>query len=311
MQEEARKSDPDLQTGQDDEGSSEPVKRDAAAILAERTAQAQARLAAKRAPAQVAQLPLWPDAVRAVPNALLRGALFSISNVRDTVKKRTLLVSVKGTEIRFKGERLNQTDLDVWESIIHLARSNPLGTKVKFTAHSLLTLLGRHHGREQHEQLKEDITRLTGAVVEITSKEQGMAFGGTLVQNYYRDEFENAYVIELSPQLLTLYDAGSTYIDWTERQLLGNAYLAKWLHGFYSTHAAPYPYKVESLRDLCGAKTSQRLTDFRKLLRTALDLLVAKGTSITGWEIDKNDCVLVTRKPSKSQRKHLDNASAR
>ena len=253
-----------------------------------------------------AQLPLWPDAVRAVPNALLRGALFSISNVREVVKKRTLLASVKGIEVRFKGERLNQTDLDTWETIIHLARSQNLGSKVQFSAHSMLTMLGRHHGREQHEQLKEDISRLTGAVVEITIKETAQAFGGALVQSYYRDEVEQVYVIEVSPQLLKLYQAGNTYIDWSERQQLGNANLAKWLHGFYSSHAVQLPYKVATIRDLCGAKATQRLGDFRKLLRTALDLLVTKETSIIGWSIDMNDCVVVTRRPSNSQRNHLE-----
>lgn len=253
-----------------------------------------------------AQLPLWPDAVRAVPNALLRGALFSISNVREVVKKRTLLASVKGIEVRFKGERLNQTDLDTWETIIHLARAQKLGSKVQFSAHSMLTMLGRHHGREQHEQLKEDISRLTGAVVEITIKETAQAFGGALVQSYYRDEVEQVYVIEVSPQLLKLYQAGNTYIDWSERQQLGNANLAKWLHGFYSSHAVQLPYKVTTIRDLCGAKATQRLGDFRKLLRTALDLLVTRETSITGWSIDKNDCVVVTRRPSNSQRNHLE-----
>lgn len=253
-----------------------------------------------------AQLPLWPDAVRAVPNALLRGALFSISNVREVVKKRTLLASVKGIEVRFKGERLNQTDLDTWETIIHLARAQKLGSKVQFSAHSMLTMLGRHHGREQHEQLKEDISRLTGAVVEITIKETAQAFGGALVQSYYRDEVEQVYVIEVSPQLLKLYQAGNTYIDWSERQQLGNANLAKWLHGFYSSHAVQLPYKVATIRDLCGAKATQRLGDFRKLLRTALDLLVTRETSITGWNIDSNDCVVVTRRPSNSQRNHLE-----
>ena len=252
-----------------------------------------------------AQLPLWPDAVRAVPNALLRGALFSISNVREVVKKRTLLASVKGIEVRFKGERLNQTDLDTWETIIHLARAQKLGSKVQFSAHSMLTMLGRHHGREQHEQLKEDISRLTGAVVEITIKETAQAFGGALVQSYYRDEVEQVYVIEVSPQLLKLYQAGNTYLDWSERQQLGNANLAKWLHGFYSSHAVQLPYKVATIRDLCGAKATQRLGDFRKLLRTALDLLVTRETSITGWSIDENDCVVVTRRPSNSQRNYL------
>lgn len=66
------------------------------------------------------------------------------------------------------------------------------------------------------------------------------------------------------------------------------------------------PYKVATIRDLCGAKASQRLGDFRKLLRTALDLLVTKGTSIIGWEIDENDCIVVKRRVSDSQRRHLE-----
>lgn len=281
--------------------------KDSAAWLKSRVEKAQQEMARQASNKDVlmTQLPFWPDSVRAVPNALLRGALFSISNVRDVVKKRTLLASVKGIEVRFKGERLNQTDLDTWETIIHLARTQNLGSKVKFSAHSMLTMLGRHHGREQHEQLKEDISRLTGAVVEITIKEEGQAFGGTMVQSYYRDEVEQVYVIEVSPQLLKLYQAGNTYIDWEERQQLGNANLAKWLHGFYSSHAAQLPYKVATIRDLCGAKATQRLGDFRKLLRTALDLLVTKETSITGWVIDENDCVVVTRRPTESQRRHL------
>jgi hypothetical protein len=285
-------------------------KKNSVEWLKQRTEKAKEDLArqAEAKDAAPAQLPLWPDAVRAVPNAVLRGALFCISNTRATVKKRTLLASVKGIDVRFKGERLNQTDLDVWETIIHLARTQNLGAKVKFSAHAMLTLLGRHHGKEQHEQLKEDISRLTGAVVEITH--DGRAFGGAMVQSYYRDESESVYVVEVSPQLLTLYQAGNTYIDWEERQQLGNANLAKWLHGFYSSHAAPMPYKVATVRDLCGAKSTQRLGDFRKLLRAALDTLVEKGTSITGWEIDDNDCLVVTRRPSKSQRKHLESAAA-
>lgn len=284
-------------------------KKNSIEWLKQRTEKAKDDLAkqAEAKGAAPAQLPLWPDAVRAVPNAVLRGALFSISNTRETVKKRTLLASVKGIDVRFKGERLNQTDLDVWETIIHLARMQNLGAKVKFSAHAMLTMLGRHHGREQHEQLKEDISRLTGAVVEISH--EGQAFGGAMVQSYYRDEAEAAYVVEVSPQLLKLYQAGNTYIDWEERQQLGNANLAKWLHGFYSSHAAPMPYKVATLRDLCGAKSTQRLGDFRKLLRAALEMLVEKSTSITAWEIDANDCLLVTRRPSKSQRKHLESST--
>lgn len=284
--------------------------------LAERSAKAaaDAEEAAKQAQeddaAQPLQLALWPDSVRAVPNAVLRGALFTISKQRQVVNKRTLLASVKGVQVRFKGERFNQTDLDVWETILHFSRTQNLGTKVYFTAHSLLSALGRHHGKEQHEQLKEDIARLTSGVVEITSETDGQTFGGSMVQAYYRDDGAQMYVVELSPQLVKLYQAGNTYIDWSERQELGSAHLAKWLHGFYSSHAQPMPYKVATIRELCGAKPTQRLGDFRKLLRAALELLMERTMAIVGWHIDDNDLLHIQRRATKSQVRHLQKKEA-
>ena len=53
-----------------------------------------------------------------------------------------------------------------------------------------------------------------------------------------------------------------------------------------------------------------RLADFRKLLRSALDMLVEKSTSIAAWEMGANDCLSVTRRPSKRQRKHLESSAA-
>ena len=240
-------------------------------------------------------LPTWPAPVRAVPNAVLRGALFTVRQERATCNKRTLVASVKGIEIRFKGERFNQTDLDVWETILHLARAQQLGAKVRFSAHALLTMLGRQHGKTQHEQLKEDITRLAGSVVEVTSNE-GRTFGGSLVQAYYRDESSQLYAIELSPQLLSLYQTGNSYIDWNEREGLGKANLAKWLHGFFSSHEAPLPYKVATIKDLCGADRDQRLGDFRKALRKAMDLLKARTTLILDWHIDDHDLLHIKKK---------------
>lgn len=70
-------------------------------------------------------LDLWPDSVRGIPNAVLRGSLFTVSKTRTIAKNRELLAAVEGIEIRFKGERFNQTDLDVWEMLLHLARLQP------------------------------------------------------------------------------------------------------------------------------------------------------------------------------------------
>jgi hypothetical protein len=96
--------------------------------------------------------------------------------------------------------------------------------------------------------------------------------------------------------LLSLYQTGNSYIDWNEREGLGKANLAKWLHGFLSSHEAPLPYKVATIKDLCGADRDQRLGDFRKALRKAMDLLKARTTLILDWHIDDHDLLHIKKK---------------
>lgn len=253
-----------------------------------------------------AQLELWPDQVRGVPNAALRGSLFGVSKVRATAKKRTLLTTVNGIEIRFKGERFNQLDRDTWEMLLHLARQQPLGTRVAFQANAILKSLGRKTGGDQHEQLKEEITRLRSGTVEIKWIAEQKTFGGGLISNYYRDDVTGEWIVIFDEKMQALYDAGYTHIDWEQRQALRDNHLAQWLHGFYTTHAEPFPYKVETLKGLCGS-TISRLGDFRKSLRVALDAIKEVG-AITNWEIEKKtDLVHVSRVPSISQQKHLKN----
>lgn len=265
---------------------------------------------AKATAAKQLHLELWPDAVRGVPNAVLRGALFGVSQRRKTHKKRTIIAAVDGYEIRFKGESFNQTDLDVWEMLLHLARLQPLGTKVEFTAHALLKELGRGTSGKHHEELKEQMMRLVTGGVEITWTKEKKTFAGTLVSGFFRDEETGRYVVKFNTDMSQLYGVGHTLIDWSERQALGNNSLAKWLHGFYASHAKPFPYKVETLYGLCGS-TVERLGDFRKLLRTALAQLVNVGT-IKSWTIDqKTDLVEVVNLPSQTQIKHLAKARKR
>ena len=292
------------------------TKKTTAEVLAsadKKVEAAQARLAsspapskkvvAKKAPAaKKLSLPLWPDVVRGVPNAILRSALFGVSSTRKTYKKRTVIGSVEGYEIRFLGISFNQTDLDVWEMLLHLARLQPLGTEVEFTAHSLLQKLERGTSGKEHENLKEQLMRLIGGVVEITWTKEKKAFAGTLVSGYFRDDETGRYVVKFNPDMLTLYDAGHTLIDWNQRLALGKNNLAKWLHGQYASHAKPFPYKVETLRDMSGSIATVK--DFKQKLKKALDALKAIG-SILNWSIDDGDLVHVVRSPSGTQRKHL------
>lgn len=248
------------------------------------------------------RLELWPEATRGVPNAILRGSLFGISTERRIYKKRTLVAAVEGYEIRFKGETFNQTDLDVLEAMLHLAMPHPLGKKVEFSVHSFLQELGRGVGKEQHEQFKEQISRLIGGVVEITDLKAEMTFMGTLVQKAYRDEKSGRYVVIFDKDMLALYESGYTLIDWQQRMALGKNNLAKWLHGFYSSHAAPFAYRVETLLKLCGSAAEPK--KFKQLLKKSLDVLVAAG-AIQSWTIDDGDLVHIKRTPVPAQIRHL------
>jgi hypothetical protein len=253
-------------------------------------------------PAPQLALDLWPDAVRGVPNAILRSALFSVMKERPAAK-RELLASVDGIEVRFTGIRLNQKDLDYFEVLLHLQRLQPLGTPIHFTASAFLKTMGLSVGKYQYDELKDVIARLGANKTEITWVKENKTFGRSLVEKFDRDEETQEYIVTLNPELMKLYQTGYTQIDWEQRQALGKNMLAKALHGLYASHASPFPMKVDTIRTLTGSNTKD-LWKFRQQLRDALKMLVEVG-AITGWEIDKRDLVHVQKVPTVSQQRHL------
>lgn len=275
------------------------------ATAARKIAESKAKTLAAKEDRQL-KLEFWPDEVRGVPNAVLRGALFSVSQERVVHRKRTLIAAVEGYEIRFKGETFNQTDLDYLECMLHIAMPHPLGKKVEFSVHEFLKMMGKGTGNTQHEQFKEIVMRLVSGGIEITDKTAKMTFMSSLVSKAYRDDETGRYVVIFDKDMLRLYEAGYTHIDWNQRMALGRNMLSKWLHGFYSTHAKPFDYKVQTLHGLCGSTAS--LKEFKRMLKRGLDELVTVK-AIETWSIDSADLVHVQRKPSASQLKHLKNAS--
>lgn len=269
-------------------------------------AQKQINEARGKAAAKVIQLPLWPEPARGVPNSVLRGSLFAaIQGKNRRYTKRELLAAQDGMQIRFTGMQLDQSDLDVWEQALHLAREHPLGTRCTFTAHAFLKALGRGTGKSQHEQLKDNFARLAGAVVEITHN--GLTYGGGMLK-FYREEQRQIYALEIDATLRQLYTAGWSSTDWEQRKALRGKPLALWLHGFYATHAAPLPHRVATLHRLCGS-TNKCLRGYKRELKKSHDVLEAIG-AINNYTIE-GDLVSVKRTPSNSQKKHLRKAKPR
>ena len=256
--------------------------------------------------AKVVQLPLWPDPVRGVPNPLMRSALFAaVQGKQRRAMQRELLEVQQGTEIRFTGIQLDQSDLDVWEQALHLARLNPLGTRCHFVAHSFLKSLGRRTGKSDHEWLKDSIARLAACCVEV--KYGRFTYGGSLLE-FYRDDETGRYYLEINPKMKAIYDAGYTLTDWEERAELRGKPLALWLHGYFATHADPFPVKVETLHRLSGS-ANKEMRSFKQQLKAALADMQAIG-AIEDYTIE-GELVRVERTPSPSQQRHLSKPKPR
>ena len=259
------------------------------------------------APAKVIQLPLWPEPKRGAPNTVLRGALFAAVQGKGRIAmERAILAAQDGITIRYTGWQLTQSDLDVWEQALHLARTQALGTRCRFTEKGFLQALGRQSGKSGRDWLRAALARLTATAVEISDGRR--TYGGSLM-DFYRDDDTGRTVLEINTKLAPFFGRSQwTQIDWEQRQRLRGKPLALWLHGFYATHAAPHALKVEYLHKLSGSQTKQ-LRKFKQNLTQALRDLEA-AAAIRGFEI-QGDLVHVQTVPSQSQQRHLAAARQR
>ena len=254
----------------------------------------------------VVQLPLWPEPVRAVPNGFLRSALFgAIAKGRRRYINGEDLAAVDGVTIRYKGERLDQGDLDVWESVLHAVRLQELGSQCRLTSYALLKLMGKTDTGKNRTTLHNRIERLVANAV--TVKQGRYTYIGGLIRFAAKDEETQEWVIELDEKLRPLFAGDQfTQIEWAVRHELNGQQIAQWLHGFYASHAKPFPFKVETLLKLCGSEDASA-TSGRQKLRKALDA-VAEASAAHGegfsYEI-RGDLVHVEKQAKGAQRRHL------
>lgn len=261
----------------------------------------------KPAAASPVQLPLWPDVMRGVPNGFLRSALFgAIGKGPRRYLEREEMAAVETLALSYTGLRLDQGDLDVWETVLHAVRQQGLGTRCRLTSYALLKLMGKTDTGKNRETLHTRLDRLRANAVTI--KTGRYTYIGGLLAWAAKDEETQEWVIEVDAQMRPLFDGDQfTQIEWAIRRALDGQPLAQWLHGFYSSHAKPYPMKVATLHKLCGSET-EHVWHFREKLRKSLDA-VAEASTAHGqpfsYAIGEDDLVHVERKPTRSQRRHL------
>lgn len=247
------------------------------------------------------QLPLWPEHVRAVPNGFLRSALFgSIGKGKRSYIESARIAALDGLQIIYTGMRLDQGDLDAYESVLHAVRLQELGSQCRVTSYYLLKLMGKTDSGKNRATLHKRLTRLRATAVEIWQGRH--PYIGGLINAAYKDAVTGEWVIVLDPSLRALFAPDQfTLVGWAVRRTLDGQPLAQWLHGFYASHANPFPMRAETLLRLSGSENASPRSAQQKL-RKALDAVAEASSEGFRYEI-RGDLVCVERMEKKRSSK--------
>ena len=218
-------------------------------------------------------------------NAILRSALFGIvPRGKRTYCKFEKIASWTGTEVMYTGQKLDQSDLDVWAMLIRIAGSNldKEPCRVRFYRSGFLKSLQRIKGKATYAWLEESLDRLYIGSVRVTDGRY--RYDGHLIKDRWTDENTGEEVVELNVKLAQIFcPKVLTIINFDERLALPTD-LSKWLHGHLSSHSGEYFCRLSKMRDLCGSTTGM-LKKFRQQVAAALDHLCGKGNIIRRYEI--------------------------
>lgn len=220
------------------------------------------------------RLPLWPEGVRAIPNEIVRSALFNAKNKkseRTHLKNATVCVIGDG-EIFYTGEELRQDDETVWMQVLHLSRLQVLETRVVFVRAAFLREIKWPTNEPSYRRLDACLDRLSATNLTITSKRLGRSVGVSLIRRFDLDEISGMMIVELEPEIRALFDENNyTLSEWQQRLALPHG-VATWLHAYFSSHADPYPLKLKTIADGAGVKFS-RTNDLLRTVEQALTRL--------------------------------------
>ncbi|MDD2732615.1 MAG: plasmid replication initiator TrfA [Desulfuromonadaceae bacterium] len=243
-------------------------------------------------------LPEWSDVQRAMPNEILRSALFNCRNrnhPRVFMKDSEIAVIGDG-QVIYRGEELRQDDELVWMHLMHLIKKLPLGECVEFTPYSFIKALGWPIKGQNYERLRTCLSRMQATALRIQSKRLQCFISISLIQKFMsrndRDENLSRWQVWVGKEMQLLFDEEFlTRVAWETRRSLPDGIASK-LFGYWASHRKPYPVKIETLLKLCGSEMSAK--HFKAELRKALDHLRRIGFVET-WEF-KDDLVVVIRR---------------
>lgn len=243
---------------------------------------------------------------RAIPNCFLRGALFGmVRKGRRALVGDMPIFTMSQYDLTFTGYKLDQNDLEVWDTLIYLAKERKVDNKLRITLYDLCQQLKIIGTNTSYEAILKRVQRLQLGQVKIKLNDK--EFGGSLLNNYFVDKAgDGKLVIEYNKRLTPLFTDGDyTLISADIRHLLGDNQLARWLCNFYESHREPIPFAIDFIQKLCRSENT--LKDFKYKLKMALQEVKKAHLSVNhkskwGYEItDKNYLLVYPKGKSKKQ----------
>lgn len=243
-------------------------------------------------------LPEWPEGQRAMPNEILRSALFNCRNrkqARMFMKDAEIAVIGDG-QVMYRGEELRQDDELVWLHLMHLAKKVHLGACVDFTPYSFIRALGWGIKGQNYERLRTCLSRMQATAIRIQSKRLGCFISVSLIQKFRsrndRNETLPRWEVWVGEEMRLLFDEEFlTRVNWEIRRALPDGIASK-LFGYWASHRQPFPVKIATLLHLCGSGMSPK--HFKVELKKSLCVLREIGFLET-WEF-REDLVVVKRR---------------
>ena len=91
---------------------------------------------------------------RAIPNCFLRGALFGmVRKGRRSLVKDEPIFTMSQYEVAFSGEHLDQNDLELWDTLIYLAKQRNVDSELRITLYELCQQMRLTDAKSNYERL--------------------------------------------------------------------------------------------------------------------------------------------------------------
>ncbi|MDX8398731.1 MAG: plasmid replication initiator TrfA [Gallionellaceae bacterium] len=240
-----------------------------------------------------AQLAAFPKGRHTLPNGWARSALFCVvGRGRRKYKKGEQIAAWSGLEIKYTGEQLAQSDLDVFLAAASLVSHSKTG-EVRTSYRALLRESGRNYsGSKSIDWLRKTLERMTACSVAL--KQEKRSYHGNIL-NWAEDEETGEVILLFNLKQAWLWQ-NVTWLSIEQRQAL-KMDLSKWLQGYVCSHKAtkriPHQIRLETIKGLCGSETA-RFRKFRERVALAMQELEDQGI-VMKWEITETNVLKFAR----------------